>query len=57
VGEKRRGGIGSAGAIFSEIHYMLKRKGRKKGGFLGEVVFGRSEKWAPVQNTPPSPDC
>ena len=56
--KKRRekgGADRSAGSIFSDYHYVIKRKKRKKrwkistGSFFVVVVFGRSGKMAPVR--------
>jgi len=58
-GRKKGRGHGSAGAIISDSHYMVKRKKKKekKDGILrGRLFFGRS-KIGSSSATPPSHDC
>ena len=48
--------MGSAGIVFSDSHYIIKRRNKKAKDFRGEKVFGRSKDGSGLA-TPPSADC
>jgi hypothetical protein len=48
VGEKRRGGIGSAGVNFSDSHYVIKREKIRERTISEGRCFSGGVKMAPV---------